>query len=54
MTSFAKPALTQDEVTMNRARFLIEQAFTQDEAGHTDDAFELYAQAAEICLELVF
>ena len=45
--------MTQDEVTMKRARFLVEQAFSQDEAGHADEAFELYAQAAEICLALV-
>ena len=38
---------------MERAEFLLRQAFEQDEGGNEEEAVELYMQAAELCLTLV-
>ena len=39
---------------MDRARYLVEQAFEEDASDNKEEAFELYAQAAELCLSLVW
>ena len=36
-----------------RAEFLLNQAFDEDEQGNEADAAELYMEAAELCIELV-
>ena len=41
------------QVAVERARFLIEQAMEEDEAGNATEATELYMQAAEMCIQLV-
>lgn len=42
---------TQQQKDMERAEFLLYQAFDDDEDGNTDDAVELYMQAVELCLQ---
>ncbi len=41
------------QLDMDRARYLVEQAFEEDAQDNKEEAFELYAQAAELCLSLV-
>ena len=41
------------QLKMERAEFLLRQAFEQDEGGNEEEAVELYMQAAELCLTLV-
>lgn len=38
---------------MERAEFLVRQAFEEDEAGNETEAAELYMEAAELCIDLV-
>ena len=38
---------------MERANFLLRQAFEEDEQGNEKDAIELYLNAAEMCIEAV-
>ncbi|XP_077978254.1 calpain-7-like [Glandiceps talaboti] len=47
----ATPVKTKDQIAMERAQFLIKQAFEEDAQGSVKEATELYLQAAEICLE---
>ena len=42
-----------EQLEMERAKFLIQQAFEEDENGTKGDAVELYMQAAELCMKLV-
>ncbi|KAK2170660.1 hypothetical protein LSH36_1g05016 [Paralvinella palmiformis] len=49
---YVAPVKTKQQQELDRARYLIEQAFEEDEAGNREEAFELYTQAAELCLNL--
>lgn len=40
------------ELNIDRAKFLVQQAFEQDELHNKEEALELYTQAAELCLNL--
>lgn len=39
---------------MERAHFLVTQAFEEDEKGNGDEAIELYTQAVELCIKTVY
>jgi len=41
------------QLNIDRAKFLVQQAFEQDELNSKEEALELYTQAAELCLSLV-
>lgn len=38
---------------LERAHFLVTQAFEEDEKGSDDEAIELYTQAVELCIKTV-
>lgn len=38
---------------LERAHFLVTQAFEEDEKGNGDEAIELYTQAVELCIQTV-
>lgn len=38
---------------MERAEFLVRQAFEEDESGNETEAAELYMETAQLCIELV-
>lgn len=38
---------------LERAHFLVTQAFEEDEKGNDDEAVELYTQAVELCIKTV-
>lgn len=38
---------------LERAHFLVTQAFEEDEKGNDDEAIELYTQAVELCIKTV-
>jgi hypothetical protein len=40
-------------VDLERAHFLVTQAFEEDEKGNGDEAIELYTQAVELCIQTV-
>ncbi|XP_078656259.1 calpain-7-like [Branchiostoma floridae x Branchiostoma belcheri] len=42
---------TQQQIDLERARFLIEQAFEEDENDNKEEAAELYMEAVELCLK---
>lgn len=41
------------QMRMERAEFLVRQAFEEDEAGNETEAADLYMEAAELCIDLV-
>jgi len=41
------------QLGLERARFLIEQAMDEDQQDNLEDAFNMYTEAAELCLKLV-
>ena len=47
------PAKSPQQLEMDRAKFLLSQAFEEDEANNQEEAFELYTQAAENFIKLV-
>ena len=49
---YVAPIKSKLQLDMDRARYLVEQAFEEDSKGNEDEAFELYTQAAELCLNL--
>ena len=53
VTAFAQPAKSKQQLDMDKASFLLNQAFDEDANDNEEEAFELYTQAAELCLELV-
>ena len=44
---------TEQQIQMDRAKFLVEKAFEEDEQDNNEEASELYMQAVELCLTLV-
>uniref|UniRef100_A0A8D3E1C6 Calpain 7 n=1 Tax=Scophthalmus maximus TaxID=52904 RepID=A0A8D3E1C6_SCOMX len=45
------PLKSRQQVDMERAHFLVTQAFEEDEKGNDDEAVELYTQAVELCIK---
>ncbi|MBN3305524.1 calpain-7 [Amia ocellicauda] len=44
------PLKSKHQLDLERAYFLVTQAFEEDENGNTDEAIELYTQAVELCI----
>ncbi|KAA8591952.1 hypothetical protein FQN60_017326 [Etheostoma spectabile] len=44
------PLKSRQHVDLERAHFLVTQAFEEDEKGNDDEAIELYTQAVELCI----
>ena len=51
---FRRPAKTPLQLEIERARFLLEKAFDEDGEEQKEEAIELYMEAAELCLNLVW
>lgn len=47
------PLKSRQQVDLERAHFLVTQAFEEDEKGNDDEAIELYTQAVELCITSV-
>lgn len=47
------PLKSRQQVDLERAHFLVTQAFEEDEKGNDDEAIELYTQAVELCIKTV-
>lgn len=47
------PVKSEEQVASERANFLLKQAFEEDEQGNTEEATELYLNAAEMCIGAV-
>lgn len=47
------PLKSREQVDLERAHFLVTQAFEEDEKGNDDEAIELYTQAVELCINTV-
>lgn len=47
------PLKSRQQVDLERAHFLVTQAFEEDEKGNGDEAIELYTQAVELCIKTV-
>ncbi|XP_006635595.1 calpain-7 [Lepisosteus oculatus] len=45
------PLKSKHQLDLERAYFLVTQAFEEDEKGNVDDAVELYTQAVELCIQ---
>uniref|UniRef100_A0A3Q4H6J6 Calpain 7 n=1 Tax=Neolamprologus brichardi TaxID=32507 RepID=A0A3Q4H6J6_NEOBR len=45
------PLKSRHQVDLERAHFLVTQAFEEDEKGNDDEAIELYTQAVELCIK---
>ncbi|KAF6734025.1 Calpain-7 [Oryzias melastigma] len=45
------PLKSRQQVDLERAHFLVTQAFEEDEKGNDDEAIELYTQAVELCIQ---
>uniref|UniRef100_A0A7N6BBU7 Calpain catalytic domain-containing protein n=1 Tax=Anabas testudineus TaxID=64144 RepID=A0A7N6BBU7_ANATE len=45
------PLKSWQQVDLERAHFLVTQAFEEDEKGNDDEAIELYTQAVELCIK---
>ncbi|CAM9344591.1 unnamed protein product [Lampetra planeri] len=45
------PLKSRQQVDLERAHFLVTQAFEEDEKGNCDEAIELYTQAVELCIK---
>lgn len=44
---------TEQQLDLERAEFLLYQAFNEDEENNTEEAVELYLEAVELCLKAV-
>ena len=44
---------SKQQLDLERAHFLVTQAFDEDEKGNKDEAIELYTEAVELCLKTV-
>lgn len=44
---------TQEQLSLERAEFLMYQALDEDEVGHVEEALTLYTQAIELCISTV-
>ncbi|XP_073899974.1 calpain-7 isoform X2 [Castor canadensis] len=47
----ADPLKSKHQLDLERAHFLVTQAFDEDEKENVDDAIELYTQAVDLCLK---
>lgn len=47
------PLKSRQQLDLERARFLVTQAFEEDEKGNDEEAVELYTQAVELCIQTV-
>lgn len=47
------PLKSKHQLDLERAYFLVTQAFEEDEKENTDEAIELYTQAVELCIQAV-
>nr|XP_034984699.1 calpain-7 isoform X3 [Zootoca vivipara]XP_034984700.1 calpain-7 isoform X3 [Zootoca vivipara] len=45
------PLKSKQQLDLERARFLVTQAFDEDEKGNSEEAIELYTEAVELCLK---
>ncbi|KAH0627281.1 hypothetical protein JD844_002804 [Phrynosoma platyrhinos] len=45
------PLKSKQQLDLERAHFLVTQAFDEDEKGNGDEAIELYTEAVELCLK---
>uniref|UniRef100_A0ABM5GPJ8 Calpain-7 isoform X3 n=1 Tax=Pogona vitticeps TaxID=103695 RepID=A0ABM5GPJ8_9SAUR len=45
------PLKSKQQLDLERAHFLVTQAFDEDEKGNKDEAIELYTEAVELCLK---
>ncbi|XP_061145473.1 calpain-7 isoform X1 [Syngnathus typhle] len=45
------PLKSRHQVDLERAHFLVTQAFEEDDKGNDDEAVELYTQAVELCIK---
>ncbi|XP_033021460.1 calpain-7 isoform X2 [Lacerta agilis] len=45
------PLKSKQQLDLERARFLVTQAFDEDEKGNGEEAIELYTEAVELCLK---
>ncbi|XP_053374167.1 calpain-7-like [Mercenaria mercenaria] len=56
MTSHSTQAMhqtmTSHQLDLERARFLIKQAFDEDDVGNEQEAIDLYTEAVELCLKI--
>lgn len=46
-------ARSDQDSKLARAQFLLSEGLDEDEVGNHDEAFELYTQAVELCIEAV-
>lgn len=53
VNSFTAAPKTPQQLQVDRAVFLIGQAFDADERENLEEALELYTNAAEICIQVV-
>lgn len=49
----ADPLKSKHQLDLERAHFLVTQAFDEDEKGNVEDAIELYTEAVDLCLKTV-
>lgn len=47
------PLKSRQQLDLERAHFLVTQAFDEDEKGNGEEAVELYTQAVELCINTV-
>lgn len=47
------PLKSRQQLDLERAHFLVTQAFEEDEKGNDEEAVELYTQAVELCIQTV-
>lgn len=47
------PLKSKQQLDLERAHFLVTQAFDEDEKGNAEEAIELYTEAVELCLKTV-
>ncbi|KAM5230903.1 calpain-7 isoform 4-T4 [Hipposideros larvatus] len=47
----ADPLKSKQQLDLERAHFLVTQAFDEDEKGNVEDAIELYTEAVDLCLK---
>lgn len=47
------PLKSKQQLDLERAHFLVTQAFDEDDKGNMEEAVELYTEAVELCLKTV-
>lgn len=47
------PLKSKQQLDLERAHFLVTQAFDEDDKGNAEEAVELYTEAVELCLKTV-